>query len=81
MRTRIEDILEKEIRPLIRQHDGDVELVGVDEETGIVQVRLSGSCVGCPLSRITLKVGILQTLQRSIPEVRDVSATTEKEDI
>lgn len=74
MRDKVEKVLQEEIRPLIRRHDGDVELLGLDEETGIVTVRLSGTCVGCPLSQITLKVGIQQTLQKHLPWITSVIA-------
>lgn len=77
MRKKVQQILEEEIRPLIRKHDGDVELLGLDEETGIVTVRLGGTCVGCPLSQITLKVGIQQTLQRHLPWITSVVAASE----
>lgn len=74
MLNEIATIIERDIRPAVRRHEGDVDLVGFDTETGVVRVRLSGTCIGCPLSRITLKVGILRTLQRHVPQVRDVVA-------
>ncbi|MCK4426592.1 MAG: NifU family protein, partial [Deltaproteobacteria bacterium] len=51
---------------------GDVELVEVDEDTGIVKVTLTGACKGCPMSQITLKSGIERFLQSEIPEVTSV---------
>ena len=78
MLNELETIIERDIRPLVRRHEGDVELLGFDEGTGTVSVRLSGTCVGCPLSRITLKVGILRTLQKEFPQIRDVVAEQEQ---
>jgi Fe-S cluster biogenesis protein NfuA len=53
-------------------HAGNVELVDIDVETGRVSVRLQGSCVGCPMSDLTLKAGIEETLMQLVPEVREV---------
>jgi len=67
----IENVLNV-LRQGIAMHGGNVELVDVDGETGIVQVRLQGSCVGCPMSDVTLKAGIEDTLKEMIPEVKEV---------
>lgn len=53
-------------------HAGNVELVDVDLETGKVTVRLQGTCVGCPMSDMTLKAGIEDTLMQLVPEVTEV---------
>ncbi len=50
---------------------GDVELVRITE-TGIVEVRLLGSCAGCPMSSMTLRAGIERSLMIQHPEVRRV---------
>ncbi|MBA3954568.1 NifU family protein [Candidatus Dependentiae bacterium] len=60
------------IRPLVNLHEGDIEFVSFID--GVVSLRLHGACVGCPLSFYTLKLGIEQQLQESIPEVREVVA-------
>lgn len=67
------------LREGIRMHAGDVELVDFEEHSGRVLVRLTGTCVGCPLSSITLKAGIEDTLCGIFPavtEVVDVTAHT-----
>jgi Fe-S cluster biogenesis protein NfuA len=46
---------------------GDIELVGVDE--GVVKVRLTGACSGCPMSAMTLQMGVERAIRREIPEV------------
>ncbi len=70
MREEVEDALE-EIRPSIQADGGDVELVDVDED-GVVTVRLTGACVGCPMSEMTLKNGIERLLKEEVSEVTAV---------
>jgi Fe-S cluster biogenesis protein NfuA len=60
------------IRPALQADGGDVELVGVDE--GVVTVRLTGACSGCPMATLTLKEGIEQRLKELVPEVKSVEA-------
>ncbi len=69
MREKIEQAL-KEIRPSLQADGGDVELV--DVENGIVKVRLTGACGGCPMSQMTLKQGIEKHIKKAIPEVLSV---------
>ena len=66
MREKVEKVLE-EIRPALIADGGDVELVDVEE--GVVKVRLTGACAGCPMSTMTLKNGIEARLKERIPEV------------
>jgi Fe-S cluster biogenesis protein NfuA/nitrite reductase/ring-hydroxylating ferredoxin subunit len=60
------------VRPYLESHGGNVELVGVEE--GVVHVRLSGSCHGCPSSTMTLKLAIEDAIMRMAPEVDRVEA-------
>lgn len=69
----IQQVLET-IRPLIQADGGDVELLGFDEETGVVEVRLLGACESCPISLMTLKQGIERRLKNSVPGVAEVAA-------
>ena len=69
MQEKVEAILEK-IRPNLQADGGDVELVGI--EGGIVKLRLQGACAGCPMSQMTLKMGIERELKKAIPEVEEV---------
>ncbi len=73
MREKVEEVLER-IRPALRMDGGDVELVDVDEEKGIVKVSLLGACGGCPMSTYTLKMGIEQEIRSAVPEVKEVVA-------
>lgn len=59
------------IRPYLKADGGDVELVRVTEE-GIVEVKLTGACVGCPMSQMTLRAGVERALIREVPGIRRV---------
>ncbi len=69
MRTDVEMVLEK-IRPALQADGGDVELV--DVQGGVVKVRLTGACGGCPMASVTLKNGIEALLKKEIPSVDQV---------
>lgn len=71
MKEKVEAILNK-IRPALQADGGDVELVEVDEANGIVKVRLTGACGGCPFATMTLKNGIEEALKQEVPEVKEV---------
>jgi len=71
MRDKVEEVLVK-IRPSLNNHGGDVELVEVND--GVVKVKLTGACGGCPMSTLTLKMGIEKILRQEIPEVKEVVA-------
>ena len=62
------------IRPVIQMDGGDIRLVDFDEATGIVNVELSGACVGCPASSMTLKAGVERILKERVPGVTEVNA-------
>lgn len=71
MKDKVEKILDK-IRPSLRADGGDVELV--DVEDNVVKVRLTGACGGCPMSQMTLKMGIERVLKKDLPEIKEVVA-------
>lgn len=71
MREQVEEVL-KEIRPGLQADGGDVELVDVND--GVVRVRLTGACGGCPMSQMTLKMGIERRLRQRLPEVKGVES-------
>jgi len=71
VRDRVEKALE-ELRPQLQADGGDIELLGV--ESGIVKVRMKGACAGCPMSTMTLKMGVEQYLKKNIPEIVRVDA-------
>jgi len=61
----------KKIRPSLQADGGNVELVEVTTD-GVVKVKLTGACLGCPMSQMTLKMGIGRILKKEVPEVKDV---------
>lgn len=73
MEAKIKKQLNK-IRPYIQMDGGDVEFVSFDTETGLLTIQLSGACVGCPMSQITLQEGIGKTIKQEIPDVKEVVA-------
>lgn len=60
----------EEIRPYLQKDGGDVEFV--DYDNGVLKVRLTGACRGCPYSQMTLSSGIKRTLQQNFPELQEV---------
>ncbi len=60
-----------QIRPSLQIDGGDVELIDVSED-GVVKVKLLGACGGCPMSQMTLKMGIEKHLKQTVPEVKEV---------
>lgn len=72
MKEEVAQVLE-EVRPHLQNDGGDVELVEVSDD-GVVKVRLTGSCAGCPMSQMTLKWGVENYLKKKIPGVKSVEA-------
>lgn len=75
MKDKVEKVLD-EVRPGLQADGGDVELVDVTED-GIVKVKLTGACAGCPMSTLTLKMAIEKKLKEKIPEVKAVEQVFE----
>jgi Fe-S cluster biogenesis protein NfuA len=69
-KEQVEEAL-KQVRPALQRDGGDIELVSVDE-SGTVKVRLKGACGSCPMSTMTLKMGVEKYLKEHIPEVKEV---------
>ncbi len=70
-KEKVEEALNK-VRPALQADGGDVELVEVKGE--VVKVKLTGACGGCPMSQMTLKMGIERHLKSEIPEIKEVIA-------
>jgi Fe-S cluster biogenesis protein NfuA len=69
-KEKVEEALKK-VRPMLQRDGGDVELVSVDAN-GSVKVRLKGACGSCPMSTMTLKMGIEKVLKEQFPEIKEV---------
>ncbi len=61
------------VRPQLQADGGDAEIVEITDD-GIVKLRLKGACGGCPMSQMTLKMGIERVLKERIPEVKSVES-------
>ena len=72
MKEKVEEALKK-VRPALQAYGGDIELVSVDGN-GVVKVRLKGACGSCPMSTMTLKMGVEKMLKQQVPEVKEVVA-------
>ena len=73
MKTKVEKAIE-ELRPYLQADGGDIELTDVDEEKGVAKVRLKGACARCPMSQITLQLGVEEFLRKKVPEIKWVEA-------
>lgn len=70
MRDQVEAVLD-EVRPTMLADGGNVELVDVSAD-GVVSVRLVGACSSCPMSTVTLKMGIERALMEKLPAIKEV---------
>ena len=66
------NLLENKVRPSVAMDGGDIEFVLYNEETGVLSLKMKGSCSGCPSSTATLKGGIERMMQHYIPEITEV---------
>ena len=72
LKEKVESALDK-VRPALQADGGDVQLIDVDDE-GVVKVKLTGACGGCPMSQMTLKMGIEKVLKQNVPEIERVES-------
>ncbi len=70
MVEKVQAVLDQ-VRPMLQRDGGDVELIEVTED-GIVKVKLQGACGSCPMSTMTLKMGIESAIKEQIPEIKEV---------
>ncbi|MDI6605838.1 MAG: NifU family protein [Candidatus Omnitrophota bacterium] len=72
MREKVEKALEK-VRPMLMADGGNIELVDVSDD-GVVKLKLTGACGSCPMSSMTLKMGVERVLKEEVPEIKEVIA-------
>jgi Fe-S cluster biogenesis protein NfuA len=72
LKEKVQNALNK-VRPSLQADGGDVQLIDVDDQ-GVVKVKLTGACGGCPMSQMTLKMGIEKILKQNVPEVTRVES-------
>lgn len=77
MRDKVADVIEI-VRPAIQADGGDINLLDVDEASGVVTVELTGACVSCPASTVTLKAGIERIMKDRVPGVTEVRQPDEE---
>ncbi len=75
----IKELLETRIRPAVAEDGGDIVYKGYDTESGIVSIKMQGSCSGCPSSSVTLKSGVENMLMHYISDVKGVVEVEENE--
>ncbi|NIU83149.1 MAG: NifU family protein [Candidatus Korarchaeota archaeon] len=71
VKDRVEKAL-NELRPNLQADGGDIELLGVDK--GVVKVKMKGACAGCPMSTMTLRLGVENFIKKKIPEIVKIEA-------
>ena len=71
--AQITEVMDEYVTPNVAQHGGEVNVIDLNMETGILSTQLSGSCSGCASSTATLKQGIESTLMHFIPEITGVT--------
>ncbi len=76
----IKKVLEEKVAPMLAMHQGGSELVSYDMESGVATVRFLGTCIGCPMSTLTLKGGVEAEILENVPEVQEVHAEGVDED-
>ena len=77
MQEQVQTVIDK-IRPMLKEHGGDIELVGIEDN--VVSVRLQGACAGCPGAMMTMKQGVERMVKEAVPEVEAVEAVNMKKD-
>jgi Fe-S cluster biogenesis protein NfuA len=71
VRDQVEETIQA-IRPAIQADNGDIMLLDVAEDTGVVTGELIGACVSCPASTVTLKAGIERILKDRVEGITEV---------
>jgi NFU1 iron-sulfur cluster scaffold homolog, mitochondrial len=72
--NKIKEVLDNYVKPAVEMDGGAIQYKSFDEESGVLNVMLQGSCSGCPSSTITLKSGIENLMKRMVPAVKEVMA-------
>ena len=72
---RIQQVLD-EYRPTLYRDGGDVQLLQVDDK-GVAHVKMLGACIDCPISLLTMKLGIQRLLTENFTEITGVNAITD----
>ena len=68
----IKTVLEEKVAPSVAAHNGSIGFIDFALDTGVATLKLSGSCSGCAMSKITLQRGVENTLKHYVPEVKSI---------
>jgi Fe-S cluster biogenesis protein NfuA len=79
VRDKVIEVLNS-VRGALQADGGDIELVDINEDEGIVKVRLTGACGGCPMSQMTLQMGVERVVKQHVPQVKHVVAVRDGEE-
>ena len=75
----IKTILEEKVAPSVAAHNGAIGFIKFAMDTGVATLKLSGSCSGCAMSKITLQRGVENTLKHYVPEVKSIIGEDDEE--
>ena len=75
----IKTVLEEKVAPSVAAHNGSIGFISFADDTGVATLKLSGSCSGCAMSKITLQRGVEQTLKHYVPEVKSIVGQDDEE--
>ena len=70
LRERVERVLNESVRPAMEEHQGNVEVIGLED--GVLKLHFLGRCSGCPGARLTLEGLVSEQIQGALPEITDV---------
>ena len=77
--TDIKTVLEEKVAPSVAAHNGSIGFIKFALDTGVATLKLSGSCSGCAMSKITLQRGVENTLKHYVPEVKSIIGEDDEE--
>ena len=66
------------VRPYLGSHGGDVEVLGIDEDEGVLHLHMLGSCDGCPSSAVTLQLAVKKAIEEAAPEIVHIDVVEER---
>ena len=73
LQEKVTAVLNK-VSPMLAADGGGIELISVDEKSGEVKVKLTGACGCCPMSQMTLQMGVEKAIKQAVPEIKKVTA-------
>ncbi|MEM7813544.1 MAG: NifU family protein [Candidatus Aenigmatarchaeota archaeon] len=72
LRKEVQKVIDEKVKPHLAAHGGDIELVDVKD--CIATVKLRGSCMGCPMAKMTLKYGVEKEIKAALPQIKRIEA-------